>query len=50
MWDWEKTAMVGLESSSMPYTGRSIARWHIDKSSKRYNKRERYRKRYEENI
>ena len=42
--------MVELESSSIPYIGRSIARWYTDRSSKRYNKRGRYKKRYEEDI
>jgi len=42
--------MVGLESSGIPCIGRSAAKQHIDRSSKRHNKREGYRKGHEENI
>jgi len=42
--------MVGLESSSMPCTGRSIAKQCMDRSSKRYSKRERYREECEKNV
>jgi len=44
IWDWKEIAMVGLESSSVPYTRRSTAKWHTDRSSEKHNKRERYRK------
>jgi len=40
--------MVGLESSSMPCTGRSTTKQHVDRSSERYNKRGGYREKYEE--
>ena len=42
--------MVELESSGMPCTGRSAAKWYIDRSSKRHSKREGYRKGYEKDI
>ena len=50
IWDWKKTAIVGLESSSMPYTGRRTAKQHVDRSSKRHSKRGGYRERCEEDV
>ena len=42
--------MVELESSSVPYTGRSVAKRHVDRSSKRHNKRGGYRERCKKDI
>jgi len=42
--------MIELESSGMFYTGRSIVKQHVDRSSKRHSKRERYREECEENV
>jgi len=50
MQDWEKAAVVGLESSSIPYTRRSIAKQHVNKSSERHSKRGGYRKRCEKDV
>jgi len=39
MWDWKKTAMIGLESSGIYYTRRSTAKQYMDRSSKRHSKK-----------
>ena len=50
IWDWKETAIVGLESSSMPCTGRSTAKQYVNRSFKRHSKRGGYRERYEEDV
>ena len=42
--------MIGLESSGMPYTGRSAVKQHADRSSKRHSKRGGYKEECEENV
>ena len=49
MWD-KKEVIVELESSSMPCTGKSTARWHIDRSSEKCSKRREQAKRYQKNF
>ena len=48
--DREKEAMVKLRSSSMPYRGKSIIEWHMDRDSKKHNKGGGQPKRHQENV
>ena len=50
MWDGKEVAMVGLESSSAPRKGRSTAKWHVERNSKRYSKKGEHTKRRQENT
>ena len=42
--------MVGLDNSGMFCTGRSTAKWHVDRSFKKRSKRRWYRERHEKDI
>ena len=50
MWDRKEAAMVGLESSGTPWKGRSVAKWHEERSSEKHRERGGQTKGCQENV
>ena len=50
MQDRKEATIVELKSSGTAYRGKSTARQHTNKGSKRYSKKEGYKERHEEDI
>ena len=46
MWDGKEAAMVGLESSSVPWKGKSTAKQYKKRSSEKHRQREGQTKGY----